>query len=80
MINLCCAAVERKRDVIQEVVGSASEILSECSPYSGFTLVPQTRPAGICRARSPQQAQLEERLLPLSALHDLLCNLVGVNV
>jgi hypothetical protein len=39
MINLRCAAVERKRDVIQKVVGGASEILSERSPYSGFTLV-----------------------------------------
>jgi len=38
MINLRCAAFERKRDVIQQVVGSASEVLSERSPYSGFTL------------------------------------------
>ena len=39
MINLCCAAVEWKRDIIQQVVRGAHEILRECSPYSGFTLV-----------------------------------------
>ena len=39
MINLCCAAVEWQRDVIQQVVGGTSEILRERSPYSGFTLV-----------------------------------------
>jgi hypothetical protein len=51
MINLRCAAFKRKRDVIQQVVGSASEILSECSPYSGFTLV--------LKRRTPESADPE---------------------
>ena len=39
MINLCCTVFERKRDVIQEVVGGATEILSKRSSYGSFALI-----------------------------------------
>jgi hypothetical protein len=51
MINLRGAAIEWQRDVIQQVVGGASEMLGERSPDSGFTLV-RKRPA-------PDSAQAE---------------------
>jgi hypothetical protein len=39
MINLCCAVFERKRDVIQKVVGGTSKILSKRSSYGSFALI-----------------------------------------
>ncbi len=39
MINLCCTVFERKGDVIQEVVGGATEIPSKRSSYSSFALI-----------------------------------------
>ena len=39
MINLCCTVFERKGDVIQEVVGGTTEILSKSSSYSGFATI-----------------------------------------
>ncbi len=39
MINLSCTIFERKRDVIQKVVGGASEILGKRPPYGSFALI-----------------------------------------
>jgi hypothetical protein len=39
MINLCGAIFERKGDVIQEVVGGATEIPGKRSSYSSFALI-----------------------------------------